>query len=71
MTQIQCPLCGCRRFYVKDTEDEFEIYEFTCENGQIVFDETNEEPPPDVTDDTHIFCDKCAWNGALNTSERK
>jgi hypothetical protein len=30
MKDIECPDCGSRKFYVKDPEDGFEVYEFEC-----------------------------------------
>ncbi len=61
---MQCPYCGCQRFYIKDSTDEFETYGFDCQSGHVYFDPgLGESVLPDVTDDSHIFCDQCAWNG--------
>jgi hypothetical protein len=61
---MQCPFCGCQRFYTKDATDEFETYGFDCQTGEICFDAGIEESnTPDLNDDTHIYCDQCAWNG--------
>jgi hypothetical protein len=61
-------MCGSQRFYVKDPEDQFEIYEFDLNKGQIDFDpELNESDLPDVVEDTETYCDKCAWHGQLKT----
>ena len=35
---MKCPTCGCERFYIKDSDDEYEIYEFTTAKGTIEFD---------------------------------
>lgn len=64
---MKCPYCGHQRFYVKDSEDEFETFSFDCSAGSICFDpEIAKDDIPEVCDGTHIFCDKCAWNGAAS-----
>ncbi len=65
MDTAKCPACGCRNFYVKNPEDEFEIHVFTCENGEVCFDEEINEsasPPPPIEDETETFCNSCAWH---------
>ena len=67
---MKCPTCGCEEFYIKDPDDEYEIYEFTCEEGQVVFSEENDsEDVPEVRDDTEAFCNRCAWHGKFGTFE--
>ena len=39
MTQSKCPVCGCKKFYVKNPDDEYDIYEFKCKEGEICFEE--------------------------------
>ena len=65
---MKCPTCGCERFYIKDTDDEYEIYEFSASNGKIEFDK-NLEPQniPEVTHNSETFCEKCAWHGTFET----
>ena len=64
---MKCPLCRYQRFYLKDPDDEYETYGFSCESGDICFDpELNESEIPELSDDTHIYCDNCAWNGTLS-----
>ena len=61
---MKCPYCGYQRFYIKDSTDEFEAFEFGCESGEVCFDpDLDEEQLPDIYDDTQIYCDQCAWNG--------
>lgn len=70
MTEIKCPTCGCRKFYVKDPADEYETCEFECRDGEIVF--ASEEAgcgPPELTAATETFCDRCAWHGAFGELE--
>ena len=63
MSEAKCPLCGSQRFYVKDPEDEYEIYEFDLNEGEVLFDpETNEEEPPAIVEETETYCNTCAWH---------
>ncbi|THB80157.1 MAG: hypothetical protein D3926_08615 [Desulfobacteraceae bacterium] len=64
---MKCPTCGCERFFVKDADDEYEIYEFTAPGGQVNFDDPGSEDLAEVTSDTETFCDKCAWHGKFST----
>ena len=68
MPEMKCPSCGCRVFYVKDPDDEFEIYEFESQDGKVVFSpESESDAAPDVDADTEIYCNKCAWHGEFKT----
>jgi hypothetical protein len=63
---MECPICGCQEFFVKDPEDEFETYEFSVVSGAVRFrTEAEDAPAPEVTDATETFCNKCAWHGKL------
>ena len=64
VTPMKCPTCGSTDFYVKDEEDEFETYEFSCAGGCVAFD-PGYDNPPEVTDDMETYCGKCAWHGKL------
>lgn len=65
---MKCPLCGCTEFYVKDPDDEYDIYEFNCKDGDIVFDDAKgENDVPEISDATETYCDKCAWHGKMET----
>ena len=35
---MECPLCRCEKFYLKDPDDPFETYEFTWRDGEILFE---------------------------------
>jgi hypothetical protein len=64
MTDKQCPLCGCPTFYVKDPDDAYEIYEFECVNGKVVFSSKGSRPEhPEIKEKTETFCNRCAWHG--------
>ncbi len=68
MTSKKCPDCGARRFYVKDPEDHYDIYEFDLsEEGVIQFVEESNSSPIEVIEETKIYCDRCAWRGKLKT----
>ncbi len=68
MSDAKCPLCGSLRFYVRDPEDEYELYEFDLERGEVVFDpETNEAELPEILEDTETYCNKCAWHDKFKT----
>ncbi len=65
---MKCQTCGCERFFIKDTDDEYEIYEFTASDGKVKFDENlDTQNIPEVTSDIDTFCDKCAWHGRFDT----
>jgi hypothetical protein len=63
MTQSKCPACGCEQFYVKDPDDEYDIYEFECRKGQVCFNGgAGSDECPAISDDTEVFCNTCAWH---------
>ena len=71
MARKKCPVCGCMKFYVIDPVDEYEIFEFECEEDEIVFNpEIDESEKPEIEDETETFCDQCAWHGKLNQLNR-
>ncbi len=68
MSETKCPLCGSLSFYVRDPEDEYEIYEFDLNEGKVVFDpETTEEGVPEIVEETETYCNKCAWHDKFKT----
>jgi hypothetical protein len=61
---MKCPFCGYQKFYLKNPEDDYETFGFSCESDEICFDsEIEDSDVPDLKDDSHIFCDKCTWKG--------
>lgn len=60
---MECPLCRCAKFYLKDPDDQFETYEFSWRDGEALF-ECDEELPP-FDDNSVAYCDRCAWHGKL------
>lgn len=68
MADAKCPLCGCRRFYVKHPDDVYDIYEFECRDGEVCFDaEMDLENCPEINDGTEAFCNACAWHDKFGT----
>jgi len=66
MKPMKCPTCGSESFYVKDPEDVHEIYVFTCQEGEICFDdEISEAEAPQVEDDTETYCNNCSWHDSF------
>ena len=63
MAETKCPDCGCQSFYIKDPEDQYELFEFELKEGQIISSEKETDSNPlEVGDDTETYCDKCAWH---------
>ncbi len=64
---MKCPTCGCNSFYVKDADDEYDIYEFTCPEGRIEFNDLDaDQDVPQITNETETFCNQCAWHGKFS-----
>ncbi len=68
---MKYPDCGAQRFYVKDLEDQYNISEFSLEEGSIEYldDQTEEDHVP-VSEDTEIFCDRCAWHDQFKSLKK-
>jgi hypothetical protein len=63
MSQSKCPVCGCEKFYVKNPDDEYDIYEFECRDGKVCFEEDlDEDECPEIDTGTETFCNTCAWH---------
>ena len=63
----KCPICGSKRFYVKNPDDEYDIYEFECRDGEICFEDTlPDDECPEVSDSTETYCNTCAWHDKLD-----
>ncbi len=63
---MACPICQSKRFYLKDPEDDYEIFEFKCEKGRIQFnDEEDATQAPKLSEDPEIYCQRCAWHGKI------
>jgi hypothetical protein len=60
----KCPACQSENFYLKDPDDEYEIFEFALREGEMNFleNEGSKDLPP-LRDETQIFCNRCAWHG--------
>ena len=64
---MKCPFCRSQSFYVKDSEDEYQIHEFTWEEGGIVFpEEMDRADAASIGRETRIYCHRCAWQGKMD-----
>jgi hypothetical protein len=71
MTEMKCPDCGCQSFYVKDPEDQYELFEFELKEGEIISSEKETESTPlEVGEETETYCDKCAWHDKFKTLKK-
>lgn len=67
---MACPICQSKDFYTKNPSDEYDIFEFTCQNGRIEYeDEESEEDAPKMDENPEIFCQRCAWHGKISAVE--
>jgi hypothetical protein len=60
MTQTKCPVCGCIKFYVKNPDDEYDLIEFECRDGDV-----HTEADMDggkIDENTETFCNACSWH---------
>ena len=54
---MKCPVCGCEYFYVKNPDNPYKYYQFTCKDGETHFSaEVNEDEVPEMTDETQTHC---------------
>jgi hypothetical protein len=69
---MECPFCGCESFYIKDPQDEYEVYEFEVKDGNIAFSEESEEAEcPPIAGNTETYCNRCAWRGKFQELKGK
>jgi hypothetical protein len=63
MGESKCPVCGSKTFHVKHPDDQYDIYEFECRDGEVRFQEdlADEDCPP-IDDSTETYCNTCAWH---------
>ena len=61
MAPMKCPGCGCESFYVKDPDDQFNIFEFDLKEGTII-PRSGEEDQLSVEEETETYCERCAWH---------
>jgi hypothetical protein len=67
MTQSKCPVCACKTFYVKNPDDEYDIYEFEYDEGEVCFkDDLDDDECPAIQDSTETYCNACAWHDKFN-----
>ena len=50
---MKCPVCDCEYFYVKNPDNPYKYYQFTCKDGEVHFGaEVNKDEVPDIMDET-------------------
>jgi hypothetical protein len=63
MAVSKCPACGCKRFYIKNPDDPYDIHAFECRDGKACFEENPEgNDCPELDDAIETYCDACAWH---------
>ena len=61
---MPCPICKSDQFFVKNPDDDYEIYEFFYKDGEIEFTDADSEIGADQVGEKHeIYCQRCAWHG--------
>lgn len=64
MVEKKCPDCGAQQFYVKNPEDQYDLFEFELKDGEIInADHESDSHPIEVDEETETYCDRCAWHG--------
>ena len=57
-SKMKCPMCGCQKFFVKDPEDEYEVFPFDVIKGEVRFDsDVDAVEAPKVDDKTDVIED--------------
>ena len=72
MSESKCPYRGSQRFYVRDPDYRYEIFEFDLQGGKVKFRPEEEETlnPPDIGEETETYCGTCSWHGKFSTLSR-
>jgi len=71
MTDMKCPDCGAQKFYIKDPDDQYELFEFDLKDGEIVSTGNDKEAAHlDVTEETETYCDRCAWHDKFKSLKK-
>ena len=61
---MACPICKSDQFFVKDPDDDYEIFEFQYKNGEIRFADAGAEAGvAEIGEKREIYCQRCAWHG--------
>jgi len=65
MTDRKCPLCGSRKFFVREAADAYDTFEFEFKNGEVTPCGEGEAECPPIVDDTEAHCCRCTWKGLV------
>lgn len=64
---MACPVCKSDQFYVKDPDDEYEIYEFQVLQGKLhLKDAGSGADAARMAETRDVFCNRCSWHGSLD-----
>jgi hypothetical protein len=65
---LACPICKSNDFYSKNPDDDYDMFEFTFENGRIQYEDGRAESnAPRMSEDPEIYCQRCAWHGKITS----
>jgi len=68
MTDARCPVCKSEDFFVKLSEDQFDVCEFCTKDGEIAFaPDADPADLPEITAETETYCSRCAWHGRYDS----
>lgn len=71
MLLMKCPDCGSQSFYVKDPDDQYNIFEFVLKEGKIEFSHKESESTSiEIVEETETFCDQCAWHDRFSALKK-
>jgi hypothetical protein len=64
-------MCRSEHFYIKDPDDEYNYFKFSCAESEIKFeDEVEASEVPEVQDETETYCIQCAWHGNFDVLKK-
>jgi hypothetical protein len=64
-------MCRSEHFYIKDPDDEYNYFKFSCTESEIKFeDEVEASEIPEVQDETETYCIQCAWHGNFDVLKK-
>ncbi len=66
MSEKKCPTCKCKQFYLKNPEDQYDVYECEYKKGGPIFNNES-EIPFELNNKTEVYCEACAWHDKMDT----
>ena len=72
MPETKCPICGSNEFHVKNPDDVFDVCQFECRDGRIVFAPDLEPAEiPEICNETIAYCNRCAWHDRFDRLDNR